>query len=121
MDDPYRKLVATHKIRMTVHVPHMYSCALLGMVTDTTATLKGEDKALHTEKAVWMSKHARDGLRTRHKKFTDNQEKPQCVLEQRTNMFMSLEERRTQNVTRRNEAQFLRAGGTPCGCESVTD
>ena len=49
LDDLYHKLDAARNIRMPVHVPHMFSCTLLGMATDTTATLKGEDKALHTE------------------------------------------------------------------------
>ena len=75
LDDLYHKLDAARNIRMPVHVPHIFSCTLLGMATDTTATLKGEDKALRTEKTVWTSKRARDGLRTRHKKFIDNQEK----------------------------------------------
>ena len=46
------------------------------MVTDTTATQKGEDKALHTEKTVWTSERARDALRTCHKQFIKHQEKP---------------------------------------------
>ena len=29
------------------------------MVSDTTATVKGDDKALHSENTVWTSKHAR--------------------------------------------------------------
>ena len=48
LDDPYHKLDEARKIRLPVHVPHMFLCTLLGMVTDTTATQKGEDKALHT-------------------------------------------------------------------------
>ena len=79
LDDPYHKLDAARNIRKPVHVPRMFLCTFLGMATDTTATLKGEDKALHTERTVWTSKHARDGLRTRHKKFIEHQEKPQWL------------------------------------------
>ena len=46
------------------------------MVTDTTATHKGEDKALHTENTVWTSKHARIVLQSRHKRFIEHIEKP---------------------------------------------
>ena len=79
LDDPYHKLDAARNIRKPVHVPRMFLCTFLGMATDTTATLKGEDKALHPERTVWTSKHARDGLRTRHKKFIEHQEKPQWL------------------------------------------
>ena len=61
-DDPYQKLDDARKIRMPVHVPHMFSCTFLGLVTNTTATQKGEDKAPHTEKTVWTSKRSRDAL-----------------------------------------------------------
>ena len=47
LDDPYHKLDAARKIRKPVHVPRMFSCTFLMMVTETTATQKGEDKA-HT-------------------------------------------------------------------------
>ena len=79
LDDPYQKLDAARNIRMPVHVPRMFSYTFLGMVTDTTAALKGEDKALHTEKTVWTSKHARDGLRTHRKKSIEHQPKPQWL------------------------------------------
>ena len=38
LDDPYHKLDDARKIRMPVHVPHMYSYTFLGLVTETTAT-----------------------------------------------------------------------------------
>ena len=59
LDDPYHKLDAEDHIRKPVHVPHMTAYYLLGMVTETTAIMKGEEKALHTESTIWTSKHAR--------------------------------------------------------------
>jgi len=52
-DDPYHKLDADDHIRTPVHVPYMMSYFFLLMVSDTTATVKGDDKALHTENTVW--------------------------------------------------------------------
>ena len=52
------------------------------MVTDTTATHKGEDKALHTENTVWTSKHARLVHQSHHKQFIEHQEKPQWLEEE---------------------------------------
>ena len=79
LDDPYHKLDAARKIRKPVHVPHMFSYTFLMMVTETTATHKGEDKAHHTEKAAWTSKRAREALRNRHKKFIEAITKPQWL------------------------------------------
>ena len=66
-DDPYHKLDADDHTWKPVHAPHMFSYYFLSVVEETTATLKGEEKALHTENTVWTSKHARLVLQSRHK------------------------------------------------------
>ena len=60
----------------------MFSYTFLLMVSDTTATLKGEDKALHTESTVWTSKHARLVLHSRIKNNIERKGKPQWLEEE---------------------------------------
>ena len=78
LNDPYHKLDDARKIRKPVHVPHMYSCTLLGLVTETTATEK-EKGVYHTERTIWTSKRACDKLQKRHKQFIENQVKPRWL------------------------------------------
>ena len=51
LDGPYHKLDDARKIRMPVHVPHIFSCIFLGMVTEATATEK-EQGVYHTGRTV---------------------------------------------------------------------
>ena len=79
---------------------------------DTTATLKGEDKALHTEKAIWTSKRARDGLRTRRKKSIENKEKPQWLDDEikLRNKPLSVEEKRVRKAANLKKPGAAKAG-----------
>ena len=117
--DPYHKLDAARHIQMPVHVPSMFSYTFLGMVTDTTATLKGEDKALHTEKTVWTSKHARDGLRTRHKAFIEHQEKPQWLDDEikLRNKSLTVEADKVRKVRNLKKPGAAKAGEPPSGSD----
>ena len=78
----------------------------LSIVTDTTATLKGEDKARHTENTVWTSKHARLVLQSRHKKFIEHQEKPQWLEEEIVlrNKSLTAEAKKARKAMNRNKA-----------------
>ena len=81
-DDPYNKLDADDHIREPVHVPYMLPYTFLLTVSDTTLTLKGDDKALHTESTVWTSKHARLVLQSRVKNNIERNEKPRWLNEE---------------------------------------
>ena len=87
----------------------------MGLVTDTTATQKGEDKALHTEKAVWTSKRSRGALRTRHKHIIEHQEKPQWLdgeIKLR-NKPLAVEERRVRKAADLKKPGAAKAGEPP--------
>ena len=89
--------------------------ACFSLVTETTATQKGEGKALHTEKAAWTSKRSRGALRTRHKNIIEHQEKPQWLdgeIKLR-NKPLAVEERRVRKAADLKKPGAAKAGEPP--------
>ena len=85
------------------------------MVTERTATLKGEDKALHTENTVWTSKHARNALQSRRKPFIEHIAKPQWLdgeIELR-NKSLTVEAEKARKAKNHKKAGAEKAGEPP--------
>ena len=84
----------------------------LGLVTETTATQKGEDKAQHTKKTVWTSKRAREALRNRHKNFSEGISKPQWLDDEITkrNKAMTNEEKEVRKTANPKKPGAAKAG-----------
>ena len=108
-------LRTTFESPFTYLVPHMFAYTFLGMVTETTATLNGEDKALHTENTAWTSKHPRNALQSRHKPFIEHIEKPQWLedeIELRNNSLTG-EAEKPRRAKNRKKAGAEKAGEPP--------
>ena len=84
-------------------------------VTETTATMKGEEKALHTENTAWTSKHARLVLQSRHKPFIEHSPKPIWLDEEieLRNKSLTAEAKKARKAKNRKRAGAEDAGEPP--------
>ena len=116
-DDPYHKLDADDHIMEPVHVPYMMSYFFLSIASDTTATVKGDDRALHTENTVWTSKRARVVLHSRIKNQIERNEKPQWLNEEIVRRDKCL----TDEAKKARKAQNRKSSGAEKAGEPLSD